>query len=303
MLILPLLIFSSVMLALLGLYLWLAPTPVQKRLQSLQAVHRPPSPWRQSLWRLAGPLARRAVPEGGGHESPLRLRFAQAGLRHEDARLVYFGAKSLLPLLLAVLTYVLLQGQDMAGLTLLLALCMAALAGSWLPNAVLHWAVRRRKREIFEHFPDATDLMLVCMEAGLGLDAALSKVAEEIRMSSASLADELHLTLLELRAGTSREQAMRGLSLRTGVEEVATFALMLKQAEKFGTSIGESLRVYSEDLRHKRMVRAEEIAARVPTKMLLPLVLCIFPSIILVVIGPAVIQIVRTLMPMLGGQG
>jgi tight adherence protein C len=117
------------------------------------------------------------------------------------------------------------------------------------------------------------------------------------------LADELHLTNLELRAGASREQALRHLALRTGVEEIATFALMLKQADRFGTSIGDSLRVYSDELRHKRMVRAEETAARVPTQMLLPLVLCIFPSIILVVMGPAAIQIGRQLMPMLGRGG
>jgi tight adherence protein C len=160
---------------------------------------------------------------------------------------------------------------------------------------------RRRRREIFEHFPDATDMLLVCMEAGLGMDAAFNRVALEMKLSSADLAQELQTTNLELRAGVSRDQALRNLALRCGVEEIASFALMLKQADRFGTSMGDSLRVYSDELRHKRMVRAEELAARVPTKMLLPLVLCIFPSVILVILGPAVIQVVRTLAPMLGG--
>jgi tight adherence protein C len=141
----------------------------------------------------------------------------------------------------------------------------------------------------------------VCIEAGLGLDAGLTKVAEEIQIKSVALAEELHLTNLEMRAGGTREKSLKNLALRTGVEEIGTFAIMLTQADKFGTSIGESLRVFSDDLRHKRQVRAEELAAKVPTKMLFPLVVCIFPSIIMVIMGPAVIQVIRTILPMLGG--
>jgi tight adherence protein C len=161
---------------------------------------------------------------------------------------------------------------------------------------------RSRKREIFENFPDAADLMLVCVEAGLGLDAGLVKVTDEIRMKSIALAEELHWTNLEMRAGGTREKSLRNLAMRTGVEEIGIFATMLTQADKFGTSIGESLRVFSDDLRHKRQVRAEEIAAKIPTKMLIPLVLCIFPSILMVILGPAAIQIIRTLGPMFGGR-
>jgi tight adherence protein C len=143
--------------------------------------------------------------------------------------------------------------------------------------------------------------MLVCIEAGLGLDAALSKVGDEIRRKSVGLAEELHLTNLEMRAGGTREKSLRNLALRTGVEEVGTFSTMLTQADKFGTSIGDSLRVFSDDLRHKRQVRAEERAAKVPTKMLFPLVICIFPAIIMVILGPAIIQVFRTMLPMLAG--
>jgi tight adherence protein C len=143
----------------------------------------------------------------------------------------------------------------------------------------------------------------VCIEAGLGLDAALSKVAEEIRLQSVALAEELHLTNLEMRAGGTREQSLHNLALRTGVEEVGTFATMLTQADRFGTSIGDSLRVFSDDLRHKRQTRAEEAAAKIPTKMLFPLVLFIFPSIIMVILGPAIIQVIRTVVPMLSGRG
>jgi len=133
------------------------------------------------------------------------------------------------------------------------------------------------------------------------LDAALTKVTEEIRIKSEALAEELHWTNLEMRAGGERDKSLRNLALRTGVEEIATFATMLTQADRFGTSIGDSLRVFSDDLRHKRQVRAEELAAKIPTKMLFPLVLFIFPSIIAVIIGPAVIQVIRTMMPMMTG--
>jgi len=145
--------------------------------------------------------------------------------------------------------------------------------------------------------------MLVCVEAGMGLDAALGKVTEEIRLQSEALAQELHWTNLEMRAGSTREKSLRNLAARTGVDEIYTFATMLTQADRFGTSIGESLRVFSDDLRHKRQMRAEELAAKVPTKMLLPLVTCIFPAIVMVVLGPALIRIVRTVLPMMAGQG
>jgi tight adherence protein C len=297
---LGLLVFLSVGFALAGICIWAAPSQAQR---SLQRLAQPGAPWREQAARWAQPLARWSLPAGAWQDSPLRLQMLQAGIAREDARLIYFAAKSTLPLLLAGTALVLAPGKAGDALHLMWLMALAALVGSYLPNVFLRVARQRRQREIFEHFPDATDLLLVCMEAGLGLDAALTRVAQEIRLSSKALADELQLTLLELRAGQAREQALRHLALRSGVEEIATFALMLKQADRFGTSIGDSLRVYSDELRHKRMVRAEEVAARVPTKMLLPLVLCIFPSIIMVVMGPAAIQIVRTLMPMFGQGG
>lgn len=296
------LVFLAVTLAAAGVFLWLAPTRAEQRLQSMTA---PASgaEWTVTVVRLAGPLARLSLPEGEWEASPLRVRFLNAGIRHPDARLAYFAAKTLLPLLLAALAFFALRTLNPSyGLALLFQVMLAALAGCYLPNAVVAWLARGRQREIFENFPDAADLMLVCIEAGLGLDAALTKVAEEIRRKSHALAEELHLTNLEMRAGASREQSLRNLALRTGVDEVGMFATMLNQADKFGTSIGDSLRVFSDELRHKRQVRAEERAAKVPTKMLFPLVLFIFPSIIMIVLGPAIIQVARTILPMINGR-
>jgi tight adherence protein C len=297
----PILVFVTVSLAIGGFAVWVLPTRTEQRLRAV-APSSGKSAWTETAVKVVGSFAQLSSPTGEGETSPLRLKFLNAGIRHPDASLFYFGLKTLLPLGLAGLAFVAIRaaGAD-EGLTTLLWLAVAALLGCYLPNLVLRTMIKSRQREIFENFPDAADLMLVCVEAGLGLDAALVKVTEEIRVKSEALAQELHWTNLEMRAGGTREKSLRNLALRTGVEEIGTFATMLTQADRFGTSIGESLRVFSDDLRHKRQVRAEELAAKVPTKMLLPLVLCIFPCISMVILTPAVIRMVRIIAPMLGG--
>ena len=160
-----------------------------------------------------------------------------------------------------------------------------------------------RQREIFESFPDALDLLTVCVEAGLGLDAALQRVADEMQLKSLALSEELSLVTMELRVGASKPHALRNLALRTGVEDVDTLVAMLVQAERFGTSIADSLRVHAETLRTKRRLRAEERAAKIALKLLFPLIFCIFPTLLLVLLGPGFIQIYRILLPTLvGGQ-
>ncbi|MEO8655462.1 MAG: type II secretion system F family protein [Ramlibacter sp.] len=302
MLILSTLIFVALTLAVAGLYLWLAPTRAEQRLQVISGPTEK-SDWTATVVKIAGPLARLSTPEGEWDNSELRMRFFHAGIRNPNARLFYFGAKTLLPLVLAGLAYVVLRGlSQSSGLTLVFYLLLFAMIGCYLPNLLLYLKIRSRQRAIFENFPDAADLMLVCVEAGLGLDAGLTKVADEIQRKSVALAEELHLTNLEMRAGATREKSLRNLALRTGIEEIGTFGTMLIQADKFGTSIGDALRVFSDDLRNKRQVLAEEQAAKVPTKMLFPLVLCIFPSVIMIVLGPAIIRVIRIILPMLAGH-
>lgn len=299
MLLLSLLIFLSLSLLLVAGYVFWTPTRTEQRLRDL-ADPGSQSAWTETALKMAGPLARLSLPDGEWENSPLRTHFLNAGLRGDHVRLYYFAAKTVLPLLLAGLAFLASRTTGTATeLHLLLYVCIGALVGVYLPNVFLHMLRSSRQREIFESFPDATDLMLVCMEAGLGLDASMTKVTDEMSRKSAALAEELHLTNLEMRAGGTREKALRNLALRTGVEEIGTFAAMLTQADRFGTSIGESLRVFSDDLRHKRQVLAEERAAKVPTKLLAPLVLFIFPSVIMVILGPAVIQIIRSVLPML----
>lgn len=303
MLIYAVVIFLLVTLVSVTLLTWLVPNKSQRRLQELMPSEEK-SDWVKTVVELAGPFAKLSSPQGKWEDSPLRIKFINAGIRNQNAPIIFYGAKTLLPLIFAALTYTGLQlaGQSYDGNTLIFGLLLAATIGCFLPNFVLSRAIKARKREIFENFPDAADLMLVCVEAGLGLDAALVRVADEMKINSGALTEEIHLTNLETRAGSTREQALRNLSLRTGVEEINAFATMLSQSDKFGTSVGESLRVFSDDLRHKRQIRAEILAAKLPTKMLFPLVLCIFPAISMVILGPAGVQIYRVILPMLGGQ-
>ncbi|MBS0449739.1 MAG: type II secretion system F family protein [Proteobacteria bacterium] len=301
MLILSTLVFLAVTLGLAGLFMLWVPTDTRRRAQAL-APDSQKSAWTETVVKLVGPFAQLSSPTAEADATPLRLMFLHAGIRHRDAPLIYFGLKSLLPVMAAVFTFVLLRANaQLQGTTLILCLLLVALLACYLPNLVLRYLTRVRRRELFENFPDAADLLLVCVEAGLGLDAALAKVTSEIGKKSQALAEELHWTNLEMRAGGTREKALRNLALRAGVEEMGTFASMLTQADRFGTSIGDSLRVFSDDLRHKRQMRAEELAAKIPTKMLIPLVLCVFPSVLAVVLGPAVIQVIRTMLPMMSG--
>jgi tight adherence protein C len=286
---------------------WLTPNPVQQRLQQVggTAAIRPPSggrSWLLRMLKLSRPLARFSLPDASWEKSPLRQKFMNAGLRGDHAPAIYFGTKTLLALSAPILMWLVLMLSDAgldSGLTML-ALLGAAAGGFYLPNAILGRLVQIRQRVIIENFPDALDLMTICIEAGLAIDATLSRVADEMAATAKALSDELQLVTLELRAGSSKENALRNFAMRTGVEDVATLAAILIQAERFGTSIGQSLRVHSESLRIKRRQRAEEAAAKIALKLLFPLIFCIFPALLMVLLGPAIIQVYRVLLPGIG---
>ena len=266
--------------------------------------YKPDDEWKETVVKLSEPLAKLALPSEEWEKSALRARFMHAGYRGNAAPTIYFAAKTLLALIFPGLFFSFAGiGQlqlEPASLTLIL-LIFAAI-GFYLPNLLLERRIKLRQRELFESFPDAIDLMTVCVEAGLGLDAALAKVGEEMELRSPILAEEIHLVGLELRAGASREKALRNLALRTGVEEIEALVAMLVQADRFGTSTADSLRVYSDTLRTKRRLRAEEAAAKIALKLLFPLIFCIFPALMVVLLGPAFISIYRNLLPALAGQ-
>ena len=260
-------------------------------------------PWVGRMIELTKPVAKLSVPKEGWESSQLRIRFMNAGYRSETAPMMFFLAKTLLTFVLPAIyiLYIFISGTDTkADLVLLYTVALAGL-GYFLPNVFLERRIAYRKREILDSFPDAMDLIIVCVESGLGLDAALARVSEEMHMISPTLGEELHLINLELRAGSSRERALRNLALRTGVEDIDTLVAMLVQSDRFGTSIAQALRVHAENLRTKRRLRAEEAAAKIALKLLFPLIFFIFPSMLLVLLGPALISINRILLPTLAG--
>lgn len=262
------------------------------------------SAWVGRIIELTKPVAKLSLPKEGWETSKLRIHFINAGYRNETAPMVYFVAKTILTFLLPIIVvlYIVISAADYSANIMLLFIVVAAGLGYFLPNIFLERRIAYRKREILDSFPDAMDLIIVCVESGLGLDAALARVSEEIHLISPILGEELHLINLELRAGSSRERALRNLALRTGVEDIDTLVAMLVQSDRFGTSIAQALRVHAENLRTKRRLRAEEAAAKIALKLLFPLIFFIFPSMLLVLLGPALISINRIMLPALAGQ-
>jgi tight adherence protein C len=159
--------------------------------------------------------------------------------------------------------------------------------------------MKARQQKLRRGLPDGLDLLVICVESGLGLDQALLKVAQELRITHPELSEELQLVNLEMRIGKTRLDALRELARRTGLEDIKSLVAMLVQTDRFGTSVAQSLRVFSDDLRIKRRQRAEEMSAKTSVKMVPPLIFFIFPALMVVILGPAVITLLRQLMPAL----
>jgi len=233
------------------------------------------------------------VPKSPKEMGNLRLRLVQAGYRREEALTLFFGIR----IAFAVGFFFLLSTGVIIKTNLFVALGALGL-GYVLPGMALARMAKKRSHRIRLSLADMLDLLVVSVEAGLGLDQALSRVGTELAFAYPELAEELKLINLELRAGKPRSEALRNLADRTGVDDLSSIVTMLIQTDKFGTSISQSLRVASETLRTKRRQRAEEAAAKTGVKMVFPLVLCIFPSIWVVTIGPAAIRFITVLFPL-----
>ena len=234
------------------------------------------------------------APQSVKEQSALRLRLLQAGFRRPEAMTIFFGIRIMFALaLFAFFSTPIIRRPNV---TMALA---GVGVGYVLPGMILARLAKRRAHRIRLSLADALDLLVVSVEAGLGLDQALLRVGNELAFAYPDLSDELRLVNLELRAGKSRSEALRNLADRTGVDDLGSLVTMLIQTDKFGTSVAQSLRVYSETLRTKRRQRAEEAAAKTGVKMVFPLVFCIFPAIWVVTIGPAAIKFMTVLFPMI----
>jgi len=240
------------------------------------------------------------VPAGDALIDYTKLRpiFLKAGVRRQNAPTVYWGAKLFLafvPALILFLYRVIIPGFPLSTAQMVALLTLMAIAGFYFPDIWLRFKISRRKEVILKGFPDSLDLLVVCVEAGMGLDSAITRVAKEIQLNYKVLSDELKQYNLELRAGKLRKDALKNLAMRTDLDEVNNLVTLLIQTDKFGTSVAQALTVYSDTMRTQRYQRAEEMAAKIPVKLLFPLILFIFPSIFVVILGPAVINIYKVL--------
>lgn len=247
--------------------------------------------------KLLGAVGDRVKPDDAKDIRIRTLDFIRAGIRRKNMLAVFWGVKCLLGLgfVMAFLSvkpvfFPLLKSSNLLVFSIILVSI-----GFYLPDLWLKIKISRRKRRIQEGLPDALDLLVICVEAGVSLDAAIHRVAEEIRLENKDLSEELLLMTMEVRAGKLRRDAMRDFAVRTDIDDIRSMVTLFIQTDKFGTSVAQALRVYSDSFRTTRMQRAEELAAKLPVKMLIPMALFIFPSIFVVLLGPAAIQIYHAL--------
>lgn len=248
------------------------------------------------LSKSLGPLGSYLLPKHEKERETLRLKLIRAGFRSEAAAINLYAIKALMTVLFPVvlITWLLLSADLHPAYVVFLG-SAAAFTGMVLPDFLLNRRIDARHREMLNALPDALDLMVSCTEAGLGLNAALQRVAQQMDISSPLLGRELEQVNAEIRGGMDRIAALRNLTHRTGLNEIRGLVSLLSQSVRFGSAIADILRIYAEEFRDKRMQAAEEQAALVGTKLIFPLCFCIFPAFFIVAVGPAVVALIDAL--------
>ena len=268
--------------------------PLRRRLSALSGTpHKTQHMGSKAAASAVAPVAAFVLPQDELERNKVMMQLHRAGYRTATALQVFYLIKTLLILVLPLLVVVV--GNFMPGTTTGNIFTYAMLAGGLgmlLPNYVLHKLVKKRSTALTHGFPDALDLLVVCVESGLGLAAAIQRVADELSVSHPELAYELATVNAEIRVGVPREQALKNLADRTGLQDIRGLVSLLVQTMRFGTGVADALRVYSEEFRDKRTQKAEEQAAKMGTKLIFPLVFCMFPIFFIVAIGPAVLRII-----------
>ena len=267
-------------------------SPLRKRLQVTTGQPAGQSAFATSLNKAMAPLAPYVLPKKDWERSRVSERLVRAGFRSPGALTNFYMLKTILVILLPGLVVILAPLFPHASMNqVIFAVSIAGFLGITMPNMVLERMKLRRMQRIRNGFPDALDLLVVCSEAGLGLNAAIERVGQELDATHPDLAEELALVNAETRVGVERLEALRNLAQRTGLEDIRGLVALLTQSLRLGSGVADTLRIYSEEFRDKRMQKAEELAAKIGTKMIFPLVTCLFPGFFTVVIGPAVLKI------------
>lgn len=233
----------------------------------------------------------------------IQRRLIRAGIRDPNALKILYGTKILFGILAPVAAAAAVAGSEGDPANKFLLVAAAAAAGFFAPNEYVRLRAKRRQRAIRRGLPNALDLLVVCVESGLGLDQAIMQVAKELEHAHPEICEEFGLVNLELKAGKRRAEALRNLAERSGVEDLRKLVAVLVQADRFGTGVAQSLRAHSDFMRVQARQAAEEKAAKLGVKLVFPIFFCILPSLFVVTVGPMVVRIYRDLLPMMRGFG
>jgi tight adherence protein C len=250
----------------------------------------------QGIVDTAKALSKPLMPQTELEQSELKIRLANAGFRSDSSVAVYLGIRFGTLLAFFLISSAIFVPQYGIGLGSLKWVVGITGIGFYVPQVILWWLRRRRQQAIFLSLPDALDLLVVCVESGLGLDAAMRKVCEEMKVHAKVICEELSLCNFQMQMGRPRREVLHDLGVRTGVDDVRSLAAILIQADRFGSSIAQALRVQSDSMRTRRRQIAEEKAAKTAVQLIFPLVLFIFPGIFVVLVGPAAISIMQTML-------
>lgn len=268
--------------------------PARRRLAGIGGDTTPAGDPLERLATALGPLGRLLISGSSKEQGRIDRMLQLAGYRSVTATTAFFGVKAALAVVLPLAW--IFSARYLPTLSTrqvwFLAGC-ALFVGMVAPNRWLERRVEARQRKLRNGFPDALDLLVICVEAGLGLAAAIERVAEELRFSHPELAQELALVNVEIRAGVDRETALRNLADRTGLQDIRGLVSLLVQTLRFGTSVADTLRVFSEEFRDQRTQKAEEQAAKIGTKLIFPLILCEFPAFFTITVGPAALRLME----------
>jgi len=301
-LLVTILLFVVIMatITIVGLKVYIRPKEAMERVAGIagsQREHIPPHPslaFRELLQRLGNVL-----PASPKDVTIMQRRLIRAGFRGQHALKVLYGAKVALVVILPILMTAYVSTSDMASENKIMAVLAAATAGFFGPNEYVKMIAKRRQREVRRGMPNALDLLVVCVESGLGLDQAILQVSKELDKAHPEISEEFSLVNLELKAGKRRTEALRNLADRTQVDELKKLVAVLIQADRFGTGIAQSLRGHADFMRVQARQVAEEKAAKLGVKLVFPIFFCILPSLFVVTVGPVAVKIVRELLPMM----
>jgi tight adherence protein C len=304
-LVISVLLFLTIVVAvsLLGLKLWVRPKEAMERVAGLTVVTEESAPVHPSLvFREMLQKLGTMMPASPKDVTVMQRRLIRAGYRGQNAMTILYGAKIFFGVLMPILVLVAVAGSNADPSNKMMAVVASGALGFFGPNEFVAMRARRRQKQVRRGLPNALDLLVVCVESGLGLDQAIVQVAKELEHAHPEVSEEFALVNLELKAGKRRPEALRNMAERTAVDDLKKLVAVLIQADRFGTGVAQSLRGHADYMRVQTRQIAEEKAAKLGVKLVFPIFFCILPSLFVVTVGPVVVKIIRELLPMMNNM-